>query len=142
MLKDDARWDSLDNRTNELTKSELVAHCIIPTFAFHTPVVRSDMEVVSRAIVDISDPELLEKEIDSVTVGFVTLRSDRFHQLGRKTRSLLVSIPYAESLYAFPSMVGQVFCMEQLYASKYTISVPRALVHLVMQVTFVGDRRA
>src|SRR5690606_11622644 len=62
-------------------------------------------------------------------------RSDRFHQLGRKTRSLLASLPYAESLYAFPSMVGQVFCMEQLYASKYTISVSRALVHLVMQVS-------
>src|SRR5690606_17424831 len=65
-------------------------------------------------------------------------RSDRFHQLGRKTRSLLASLPYAESLYAFPSMVGQVFCMEQLYVSKYTISVARAMVHLVMQVWHTG----
>lgn len=87
----------LDNRSNEITKSELVAHCIIPTFAFHARVVRSDMEVVSKAIVDISDPELVEKEIDNVVVGFVTLRCVFIHTKSQK----------GETLFTFGLLAGR-----------------------------------
>jgi hypothetical protein len=95
------------------------------------------MDVTAEPVIDISQPQLASHENSTSTLGVCALVSEDLFNLRRKanTNTHLHALPYSESLYAFPSTLGTVYTLEQLFVSKYTVSVPKAILHLVLQVS-------
>ena len=113
-------------KASNLNMQFQVAKTVLPKKLLDVkPLLKIAMKVTMERPMDIAVPLFKEAE---VFLGIVKMSSP---ELGAQ-RSLLTSAmqvkPYSEMVYSFYTHSGQTMSLEQLYASRYSVSVAQALV--------------
>lgn len=116
------------SKATNLKMQHEIAKCIIPKKLFDAqPIIKCTMPAKVEIPMDIAVPLFKDAEI---TLGIVNLKSYALYEEREQLREKLDSNPYAEILYSFATQNGKTLSLEQLYASKYSISATQALVSL------------
>jgi hypothetical protein len=105
-----------------------MAKCIIPKKMFDSnPNLKVAMQVKMEIPMDIAVPLFKEAQ---VVLGVSRMQSKALYQQREALRTSLKAAPYSEILYTFATTTGKTLSLEQLYASRYSVSVAQAVLNM------------
>jgi len=130
LYKSNTRQGRRENDNNtDLTQQIAVCRSIMRKDFFLTSsrgVVKVDMKILSETLNSSGSPP-------SAKLGLLLLSSFEMAQRRNSLTSNFKTQPYGEALYCFNAMHSQSFVLEQLYASRYSVTVASAFLELLIQ---------
>ena len=116
------------SKASNLNMQLEMAKCIIPKKMFDlNPILKVAMQVKMEIPMDIAVPLFKEAQ---VLLGGSRVQSRALYTQRQLFGKALKMDPYSEILFSFATTTGKTLSLEQLYASKYSVSVAQALLNM------------
>ena len=116
------------SKASNLSMQLEMAKCIIPKKMFDmNPTLKVAMQVKMEIPMDIAVPLFKEAQ---VILGVARMRSQALYRQRAQFAKTLKMDAYSEILFSFATTTGKTLSLEQLYASKYSVSVAQALLNM------------